>query len=614
MRRKPVAFTVLVTAMYSLFNFGATFGAPSHEKKTLPQPDQKIVVLNFDDELRPHILFGKKGSPGLIEILESQFMTFIPAHFFAIGGDIAVRPDLAKMLSRKGFLIENHTYGHDNLIELRKRKGGQAVLQNLRRTNETIAKATGRNPRYLRPPYWTLDKDTQQLIETANTPEAALRILTIGNPDINTLDYDDYERKRPASTLVERIKQAVASREGRGIYRHVLVFHGLPNTVEALKTIIPYLLQRGYRFGTLDDYFEDTKTMSSLKPADILLISAPTSVRKEPVKAAYLAIDHLYNRKKIEYLERLIDDTELNAIVIDFKVGRPITDDYMKNLVARFHKKGAYVIGRIVVFQDSYLAGKRPELAIKDKNGALCYSGRKDWQRFWMDMASSEIQDDNIKVAKNAIDIGFDEINFDYIRFPSDFKDGCSVRENIRYPVWSGNFLKERERKESKYAVMRGFYEKLKSTLKAHASSQRKRVALSIDVFGEVSLYGEEPGIGQRLSDISEFFDAVSPMPYPSHYKCSTFGVYDPNAHPYLTYQKTLAAGRKFLFGFGSQTELRPWIQDFSWSNIYNCGPFIAYGPPEVRAQIRAAEELGIKGFMLWNGGSNFTKGALQPK
>lgn len=610
MRCKLATFIILAAAVFSIFSFRQTFGAPQHDEKTFLQQSQKIVVLNFDDELRPPILFGKEGSPGLIEILESRFGVFIPAHFFVIGGDAERHPELVKILSQKGFLIENHTYGHDNLIELRKRKGDLAVLKNLRRTSETITKNTGRNPRYLRPPYWAIDKDTKQLIAAADTPEATLRIVTIGDPDINTLDYDDYEKRRPASVLAERIKRIIASREERGIYRHVLVFHGLPNTVEALKTIIPNLLKKNYRFGTLEDYFTSARAESRLKPTDILLVS----LGEQPVKAAYLAIDHLYNQRKIEYIEQLIDNTELNAVVIDFKVGKPVTDEYMKNLVARFHKRGAYVIGRMVIFQDSFLARSRPDLAIKDKNGALCYSGRKEWRRFWVDMESSEVQNYNIRVAKDAIDIGFDEINFDYIRFPSDFKGSCAIRENIRYPVWNGNFLNEQERKESKYAVMRRFYEKLKNALKAHAASQGKNITLSIDVFGEVFLYGAEPGIGQKLSDIAEFFDAISPMPYPSHYKCGMFGVHDPNAHPYLTYQKTLAAGQKLLSAVASEAEIRPWIQDFSWSNIYDCGPFLTYGPPEVRAQIKAGEELGIHGFMLWNGGSNFTKGALRPK
>lgn len=359
-----------------------------------------------------------------------------------------------------------------------------------------------------------------------------------------------------------------------------------------------------------------TAFMMPLKTlADESTLIATSTKKPKPVKAAYLAIDYLYNQRKVEYIESLIETTELNAVVIDFKVGKPVLDDYMKNLVERFHKKGVYVIGRTVVFQDSYFATKkRPDLALRDKNDTLCFSGKKEWQRYWVDMASPEVMDYNIEIAKDAVDIGFDEINFDYIRFPSDFKGDCGRRENTAYPVWQGNNLKEPERRASKYAVMRNFYSKAASTLKRHAASQGKNIVLSIDVFGEISLYGEEPGIGQKLSDIAQFFDVISPMPYPSHYQCGTFGVHDPNAHPYLTYKRTLSAGVKILSSFDSQAEMRPWIQDFSWPNIYGCGPKIIYGPEEVKAQITAGEELGINGFMLWNGGSVFTRGALRPE
>lgn len=611
MRQSRAVCTLLTVFAFIFSGQPDVYSALHPDKNPRPQEEQKLIVLTFDDGPRPYVLLGTKGRPGLIEVLESPTGIFIPAHFFVIGGEAEAHAGIVKTLSSKGFYIENHTYGHENLVELRKKKGEIAVIKTIQRAAQTVARLTGRPPHYVRPPYWALDTDTLRVIETTLVPgtKEHPQIVALGDPDINTLDYDDYAKKRPASVLIDRVKQLIASREKQGTSRHVLVFHELPNTVDALKVLIPYFHEKGYRFGTLDDYFAKEKIGASVELTNLFLASS-----RAPVRAVYLAIDYLYNQKKIEYLERLIDTTELNAVVIDFKVGRPEINEYMEYLIERFHKKGVYVIGRMVVFQDSYLAKTRPHLAVRDKSGALCYSGKKEWGRYWVDMASDEVQEYNIKIAKEAVDIGFDEINFDYIRFPSDFGPNCNTRENVRYPVWSDNHLKESERRASKYAAMRSFYAKVRSELKAHARERGKNVTLSIDIFGEVFLNGKEPGIGQKLSAIAEFFDVISPMPYPSHYKCGEFGVKDPNARPNLVYKRTLASGLAVLSRLEFKGEVRPWIQDFSLANIYGCGPHIVYGPHEVRAEIEAAQGLGIEGFMLWNGASSFTKGALLPE
>lgn len=335
-----------------------------------------------------------------------------------------------------------------------------------------------------------------------------------------------------------------------------------------------------------------------LKPTEA--ISEPAS-QPDKVRAIYLSIDHLYNPSKIEYIFSLFDGTELNAVVIDFKVDIPQINRNVKDLIARFHQKGIYVIGRFVMFQDSYLVKIRPHLAIRNKNGDMCFSGRKTWQRYWVDMASDEVLDYNIEIAKQGIDMGLDEINFDYIRFPSDLSN-CNLKNDISYPVWNGH---------DRYQTMRRVFSVLNKELKNYAAKNNTGVTLSIDIFGEVFAYGSEPGIGQRLSDIAEFFDVISPMAYPSHYKCGEFGLKDPNANPYVVYNKTLEPGLKRLREAGFKGDVRPWIQDFSIANIYGCGSVVYYGPQEVKAQIKASKDLGLYGFMLWNAASNYTKRAL---
>ncbi|OGD25154.1 hypothetical protein A2819_02535, partial [Candidatus Azambacteria bacterium RIFCSPHIGHO2_01_FULL_40_24] len=307
------------------------------------------------------------------------------------------------------------------------------------------------------------------------------------------------------------------------------------------------------------------------------------------------------NPSKVGYIFSLFDGTELNAVIIDFKVDKLQVNQYVKDIVERFHQKGIYVIGRLVMFQDSYLAKNRPHLAIRNKNGDMCFSGKKIWQRYWVDMASDEVINYNIEIAKQGIDMGFDEINFDYIRFPSDLKN-CNLKNDIIYPVWDG---------KDKYQTMRQVFSTIKQQLKDYAAKNNTNIVLSIDIFGEVFAYGSEPGIGQKLSDIAEFFDVISPMAYPSHYQCGEFGLKDPNTNPYIVYKRTLEPGLRYLRSIGFNGEVRPWIQDFSIPNIYSCGPVVFYGPKEVKAQIQASEDLGVTGFMLWNAANNYTKKAL---
>lgn len=519
---------------------------------------EKLISLTFDDGPRPHVL------KNLLPLLKQYS---VPATFFMIGAEILPNGKFVKDMSESGYEIENHSWGHENFLKLYREKGAAAVSLSLAKTNNLIFKVTGKKPKFFRPPFWEINGDVEKVVRDLN-----LTPMKLDNPDINTMDYADFSNHRPVEVLISRVRKSIEQREKQNFYSHVLTFHELPLTVDALKVLIPYLQGRGYKF-----------------------------VRLNETMAVYLSIDNLYNQKKIEYIFSLFDGTELNAVVIDFKVDKLQTNQYVRDLIARFHQKGIYVIGRLVMFQDSYLAKTRPHLAIRNKNGEMCFSGRKFWQRHWVDMASEEVINYNIEIAKSGIDLGFDEINFDYIRFPSDLKN-CNLRNDIIYPVWDG---------KDRYLVMRKVFAAIKEQLKNHAGKNNTSVILSIDIYGEVFAYGAEPGIGQKLSDIAEFFDVISPMAYPSHYKCGEFGLKDPNANSYVVYNETLESGLKQLQGIGFKGGVRPWIQDFSIANIYGCGPVVYYGEKEVRAQIKASQGLGINGFMFWNAANNYTKKAL---
>lgn len=320
---------------------------------------------------------------------------------------------------------------------------------------------------------------------------------------------------------------------------------------------------------------------------------AKTLPASDAVRAVYLGTSYIANQEKIAELERILLHTNANGIVIDIKDSNALSPEHLEKLVTRFKRHGIYTIARIVTFQDSYFARAHPEIAVKTSSGAFWHSGRAVWQRYWLDPASSVAQDYNIAVAKRAIDAGFHELQFDYIRFPTD-----GNMKDIVFPIFNPAL-------QTKGDVMKQFFKKIK-LIKSYAP----QVILSIDVFGEVFLYGKEPGIGQHLDEIALYFDVISPMAYPSHYQCRAFGVQDPTAHPYRVYYETLQKGLVFLKE--RHVMVRPWIQDFTIPSIYGCGPTVSYTKERVRDQIRAGEELGVNGFMLWNVRNNFTIDVLK--
>lgn len=309
------------------------------------------------------------------------------------------------------------------------------------------------------------------------------------------------------------------------------------------------------------------------------------------IRAIYLSSDHLYSNKKIAELELVFKTTKANGIVIDYKDSNTITPEYqfyIKNLVDRFKKGGVYTIARIVTFQDTKLAKAHPEVAIRTGSGDFWRSGRKVWDRRWVDMSSLFVQEYNIEIAKKAIDAGFNEIQFDYIRFPTDGP------KDIRYPAFDSQ-------KESKTEVMDNFFRKLRKELKSYSPS----IVLSVDLYGEVFVYGQESSIGQNLVSAADSFDVLSPMAYPTHYKCGEFGVNDPSGEPYLVYFDTIRKGLGHLNG--KKIIVRPWIQDFSISSIYNCGKKVNYDVKKVKDEIKAGNDLGVRGFMLWSPRNKYT-------
>lgn len=290
----------------------------------------------------------------------------------------------------------------------------------------------------------------------------------------------------------------------------------------------------------------------------------------------------------------------LNAVVIDIKdsTGR-VGYDSKVPLVAQ---TGAYerrirdldailkycrdrkihTIARIAVFQDPNLAKARHDLAVGNKGGGA-WKDRKGLA--WVDPASKEVWDYNIAIAKEAAARGFDEVQFDYVRFPTDGK-----MKTLAYPIYKGDV--------PKHEVIRSFFQYVDQQMKP------VDVLTSADIFGLTTMVDDDMNIGQRIQDVADYVDYVCPMVYPSHYPRGHLGLKNPAEHPYLVIYDACLRGMKRLEG--KRAKMRPWLQDFKLG--------AAYDKKMIIEQIQAARDAGVSGFSMWNARNVYTDAAYLEK
>lgn len=319
----------------------------------------------------------------------------------------------------------------------------------------------------------------------------------------------------------------------------------------------------------------------------------------QPVKALYYNPNISNTQADVDRLVELINTTEANAIVIDVKeelvfydsnveffndVGtiEPILD--LPALLSRMQEHGIYTIARHVVFKDSLVAERRSHLAVthnvtgevwRDMNGVA-----------WVNPMIHTLWDANIELAVELADLGFDEIQYDYVRFPTD-GDLSTMDFGLEF------------NEENRVAAISKFLEQ------SHNALRPTGAKLSADVFGFTALVPDDLGIGQDITELAPYLDYISPMVYPSHFPDGSMGLEgQPNNFPYETIELSMSAGKSQL---GSALQLRPWLQDFDYWDM------IPYGVKEVRAQIDAANDVGTSGWMLWDPDNVYTAGALGP-
>jgi hypothetical protein len=246
-------------------------------------------------------------------------------------------------------------------------------------------------------------------------------------------------------------------------------------------------------------------------------------------------------------------------------------------VVTKVHEHGVYLIGRVVSFEDPITSRAHPELAIHRSDGSLwTTSGGLGWLNPYARAAWKY----DVDVAVAAAKAGFDEIQFDYVRFPSD--GDLSI---IRYPGKHSQPMDETVAAYLRYAVKR-----------LHPLGVR----VSADVFGLSASH--DLGIGQHPGQIGEVVDAIYPMAYPSHYRAGEYNLPDPNAAPGATVSHSLSDFQTQLAG--GRATIVPWLQDFSLGRIYTLS--------DVAAQVAAAREHHTGGFMLWNADGIYTPRALK--
>jgi len=344
-------------------------------------------------------------------------------------------------------------------------------------------------------------------------------------------------------------------------------------------------------------------------PSSLSVRHLPTPV---PLKAVYMTQCAVGTPSLRASLVELIDSTELNSIVIDIrdytgKIGFPTENLILKDMVSEkcgakdmkefietLHQKNIYVIGRITVFQNPYYTSVHPDEAVQKKGGGV-------WKDFkglaFVDVGAKPYWSTVVELSKESYALGFDELNFDYIRFPSDGPMSEAVYS------WSAG--------KNKQVALEEFYKYLYDQLKPLG------VVMSADLFGMVTTNVDDLNIGQQLERALPYFDYIAPMVYPSHYPKGFRGYTNVNEHSYdivkfsmqsavrRTVASTTSIGSFAYERIGTSTpamyskpvysakKMRPWLQSFDYP--------VTYTPAMVAEQIKANEDAGLDSYMFWD-------------
>lgn len=328
------------------------------------------------------------------------------------------------------------------------------------------------------------------------------------------------------------------------------------------------------------------------------------SSRPDAVRGLYLNAWVSGSSRRVDELLGLARRTEINTFVIDVKdatgyvsyptevaFAREVGADgqlrvrNVRRLLERLEEEGIHPIARIVVFKDHLLAGSRPAHAIQDSTGASWVDGNGE---VWVNPYDRAVWAYNVALAREAVELGFRDIQWDYVRFPDRPR---SEMEGVVFPGQEGRTRSE---------AIREFL------LWSRAELADLGVPVTADVFGMSTSARNDVGIGQLWEDMIDAVDIILPMIYPSHYWRGSFGIEAPNAHPYEVIGTALRHALRRTEGVENPARIVPWLQDFTLGQP-------RYEAAEVRAQILATHDAGIDEWILWNASGRYTEEALEP-
>lgn len=360
--------------------------------------------------------------------------------------------------------------------------------------------------------------------------------------------------------------------------------------------------------GTVTEEAEEEKAEE-----EALILSAYPQRDPVKVKGIYVSAYVAGTREMMDSIIEQIDATELNAVVIDvkddqgritFSMDSPTVNEIgackafigdMPGLIKKLKDHGIYPIARVVAFRDPYLAEQKPEWSLHLADGSI-YRDRQGLA--WVNPYRREVWDYLVEVGKKAGEMGFEEIQFDYIRF--------AVDRTMKDVVFDEADTQGRDKKQAITEFISYAYEELAGEC----------LFVSADVFGAIIGSVEDAdSVGQDYGAMAEHLDYLCPMIYPSHYGPGNFGIEHPDTQPYDTVYQALKGSKEVLASCRDaggeekrQAVVRPWLQDFTASYLEH---YIDYGDEQVRQQIQAVYDAGYDEWILWDAGVSYHYGGL---
>jgi len=323
-------------------------------------------------------------------------------------------------------------------------------------------------------------------------------------------------------------------------------------------------------------------------------------LKKFHPKALYLSSYGAANKKIMGNAKHLIRTTQINALVIDVKTDRgeiaydsssPVAKEIgaqkrvsfpqLKDFIGELKEEGVYTIARVVCFKDTTFVRAFPQLGAKYPNGTL-YRDREG--SYWIDPSHKQAWEYLLTIAEESAKAGFDEIQFDYVRFPD--------KRGLSFSV--------KNRQSERVRIITEFLEYARFRLIPY------NVFISIDIFGYVCWNDADLGIGQRVDAMAPYVDYISPMLYPSSFQVGIPGYPNPVKANYQIVKHSL--DKALEKSSGSPLAYRPWLQAFKDYAFDRRN----YGKKEISEQIRASEDFGSNGWMLWNAGNRYSAEGIE--